>query len=367
MAAGATLAGLMLLLSACGQAPSNNATTSTTDAGTATQGSSAPDNSKFVACMVSDQGGFDDKSFNQTSFAGVQKAVSELGVSEKHVQSVAATDYANNVDSMVSAGCNIIIGVGFALSDAIVAAATANPNIYFAVVDDSPANAPSNVKPIVFNTNESSFLAGYLAASLTKSGTVGTYGGQPYPSVTIFMDGYAQGVDYYNQQKGTSVKLLGWDVASQQGSFVQSENPFVDVNAGKTAAQNQVSQGADVLFPVAGNAGTGALQVAQASNGSVSAIWVDTDGCVSASDYCSVMPTSVYKAMDVAVYQVISDALNNQFSATPYVGTLANDGTGIAPWHDWDSKISDQTKSEIDSIKADIISGAIKVTSAGAH
>ena len=317
--------------------------------------------------MVSDQGGFDDKSFNQTSYAGLQKAKADFGVAEAHVQSIAATDYANNVNAMVGAGCNIIIGVGFALSDAIVQAATANPNIEFAVVDDSPAKAPSNVKPLVFNTNESSFLAGYLAASLSKSGTVGTYGGQPYPSVTIFMDGFAQGVAYYNQQKSANVKLLGWDVASQQGSFVQSENPFVDVNAGKTAATNLTAQGADVLFPVAGNAGTGALQVAQASNGSITAIWVDTDGCISASDYCSAIATSVYKAMDVAVYQVIQDAMNGKFSGTPYVGTLANQGTGIAPFHDFDSKINAQTKQELQAIQAQIIAGTIKVASAGAH
>jgi len=348
----------MLALTACGQ----GTTTTPTDTNSTTDNP----NANFVACMVSDQGGFDDKSFNQTSFEGVKKAVSDFGIQEKHVQSVAATDYANNVNSMVAAGCNIIIGVGFALSESVVAAAAANPNIYFAVVDDSP-QATSNFKAIVFNTNEASFLAGYLAASISQTGIVGTYGGQPYPSVTIFMDGYAQGVDYYNAQKGTSVKLLGWDVAAQDGSFVQSENPFVDVAAGKTAAQNQVSQGADVLFPVAGNAGTGALQVAAASNGKVSAIWVDTDGCVSASDYCSIMPTSVYKAMDVAVYQVIKDAMEGNFSSDPYVGTLANSGTGIAPWHDWDSKISADTKAEIDTIKAKIISGEIKVASAGAH
>jgi len=362
MAAGATVAALMLLLTACGQP--EVITPTPTDEST-----SAPTNpnADFVACMVSDQGGFDDKSFNQTSFEGVKKAVADFGIQEKHVQSIAATDYANNVNSMVAAGCDIVIGVGFMLSDAIKDAGIQNPNIKFAVVDDLPAEAPDNVKGLLFNTNESSFLAGYLAASISKTGTVGTYAGMLIPSVTIFMDGYAQGVDYFNQQKGTSVKVLGWDVATQQGTAVQSENPFIDINAGKVAAQNQVSQGADVLFPVAGNAGTGALQVAAASDGAVSAIWVDTDGCISAADYCAIMPTSVYKAMDVAVYNAIKDALEGNFTSAPFVGTLANDGTGIAPFHDWTSKISDETKAEIDAIKGQIISGAIKVESAGAR
>ena len=364
MAAAATAAAIVLALSACSQP------TETPSSGPA---SSDNANAKFVGCMVSDQGGFDDKSFNQTSYAGLKKVANDFGITEKHVQSVSATDYATNVNAMVQQGCNIIIGVGFALADAVVAAAQANPDIEFAIVDDLPTDANfqplnlPNLKPLVFNTNESSFLAGYLAASITQTGVVGTYGGQPYPTVTIFMDGFVEGVAYYNQQKGTSVKVLGWDVDAQDGSFVQSTDPFVDAIAGKVAAQNLTAQGADVLFPVAGNAGTGALQVAQESNGKISAIWVDTDGCVSAVDYCAVMPTSVYKGLDIAVYQAVTDALNNQFSADPFIGTLANGGTGIADFHQWDSKISDQTKAELDTIKAGIIDGSIKAPSKGAY
>jgi len=375
LAAGSILAALMLALTACSSGTTPPPTTPTDTGAPATSDTSTPppapthtyaQHPDFLACMVSDSGGFDDKSFNQTSYLGLQNAVKDMGVQEKHLQSQTAADYANNVNAMVAANCNIIIGVGFNLSDSIVTAAKANPNIYFAVVDDSPT-APSNFKAIVFNTNESSFLAGYLAASITQTGIVGTYAGMKIPSVTIFMDGYVQGVAYYNQQKGTSVKVLGWDFDKQDGTAVQSENPFGDIPAGMTAAQNQVSQGADVLFPVAGNAGTGALQVAANSGGKVSAIWVDTDGCISAEQYCSVMPTSVYKAMDVAVEQVIEDAANGTFSSTPYVGTLANNGTGIAPWHLWDSKISDQTKQEIATIKQQIIDGTITVQSAGSH
>lgn len=353
VAVGVSLAAVALTLSACAQ-PGGGSSPSAT-------------NASFVGCMVSDQGGFDDKSFNQTSYEGLQQAQTDFGITEHHVQSNAATDYANNVQAMVSQGCNIIIGVGYALSDAMVAAAKANPTIDFAIVDDKPDNAPTNLKPLVFNTNESAFLGGYLAAAISQSGVVGTYGGQPYPTVTIYMDGFAEGVAYYNQQKSKDVKVLGWDVATQKGAFVTSNNPFVDAAAGKVSAQNLASQGADVLFPVAGNAGLGALQVAQESNGKTSAIWVDTDGCVSAADYCSVMPTSVYKGLDKAVYQAISDALNNQFNGSPYIGTLANGGTGISSYHDWDSKIDEQTKTELDAIKSQIIAGTIKVPSAGAY
>ena len=355
----ALIGALALSMSACAQAPSSSPSASG-------PGGASASASNFKGCMVSDMGGFDDKSFNQTSLAGLTKAVQDLGIQEGKVQSASDADYAKNVQSMVDAKCNVIVGVGFKLTDAIVAAAKANPDIKFAIVDDSPKEPQPNVKGILFQTSESSFLAGYLAASQSKSGKVGTFGGMKIPSVTIFMDGFAQGIDYYNQQKGKSVQMLGWDVTKQDGQFVQSQNPFTDVAAGKTTATNLTSQGADVLFPVAGGAGVGALQVAQESGGKVNAIWVDTDGCVSAAQYCSVLMTSVYKAMDVAVYDVIKAAKDGTFTNTNFVGTLKNDGTGIAPYHDFSSKIDSATQAEIDKIKAGIIDGSIKVSSVSA-
>jgi len=356
---------LALSLSGCAKAPGTASTSTTNPASTSTSATGSASN--FLACMVSDQGGFDDKSFNQTSYAGVTNAVKKLGIKEQHVQSVTADDYAKNVQSMISAKCDIIIGVGFALADAVTAAAKANPTVKFALVDSATNEPLPNAKGLLFNTNEAGFLAGYLAASISQSGKVATYGGQPYPSVTIFMDGYVEGVKYFNDKKGKSVQVIGWDVDKQDGMMVQSQSPFTDVAAGKTAADNQVSQGADVLFPVAGNAGTGALQAAQASNGKVSAIWVDTDGCISASQYCSVIPTSVYKGMDVAVEQVITDTFNGKFNADDYVGTLANKGVGIAPFHDWDSKISADLKAELTAIQKGIIDGTIKAPSKSAN
>jgi len=378
-----TVAGAVALaLSGCAQAPTTStqasvpaptstsapvATSSSAAPSTTAPSSTAPAASNFLACMVSDQGGFDDKSFNQTSYQGVLNAVKDLGIQEKHVQSVTADDYGRNVQAMVDAKCDLIIGVGFNLADAVTAAAKANPNTKFALVDSTTSEPLPNAKGILFNTHEAGFLAGYLAAGISKTGKVATYGGAPYPSVKIFMDGYVDGVKYHNDQKGTNVQVLGWDVEKQQGQMVPGNSPFVDVAAGKTLADQQVSQGADVLFPVAGNSGTGALQTAQASNGKVSAIWVDTDGCVSASQYCSVIPTSVYKGMDVAVEQVIKDAKEGKFSADPYVGTLANAGVGISPFHDWDAKIPADLKAELETIKKGIIDGTIKVTSVNAN
>jgi len=170
-------------------------------------------------------------------------------------------------------------------------------------------------------------------------------------------------VEYYNQQKGEKVQVLGWDADKQDGQFVPGDNPFENVKGGQQTAQGLISQGADILFPVAGPAGEGALQAAKASGGKVNAIWVDTDGCVSAETYCANIISSVYKGLDVAVKDAITAAKDGSFSNEPYVGTLENEGTGLSPFHDFDGKVPAELKSELDTLKADIISGKIKIES----
>lgn len=355
LSAAALLAAASMTLSACGEAPGEGGNSASSGA-----------KSEFKACMVSDSGGFDDKSFNQTSHDGLVKAGKELGIQTGEVESTDTKDFATNIKSMIDAKCNIIITVGFLLSDATVEAAKANPDVKFAIVDDNPKKAKGlkNLKPLVFNTAESSFLAGYYAAASTKTGKVATFGGMKIPTVTIFMDGYAQGVKYYNETKKKNVQLLGWNAEKQDGQFVPEPKPFENIAGGKQTAQNLASQGADIILPVAGPAGQGALQVAKDSKGKVNTIWVDTDGCVSASDYCSVIPTSVYKGMDVAVFDAIKAAKDNSFSADPYIGTLKNEGTGIAPFHEFDGKVPAELKTELDKVKQDIIDGKIKIESA---
>lgn len=361
MAAALTLAG-------CAEPPapaSSGEPSSSSQGGEGSGGGSlaSPGTPEFKACMVSDSGGFDDKSFNQTSYKGLTDAVSELSIRQGQVESQNASDYAKNINAMIDAKCNIVITVGFLLADATVAAAKAHPNVDFAIVDNQPKNAPDNLKPLVFNTAQSAFLGGYLAAGMTKTNKVGTFGGSKIPTVTIYMDGFAQGVAYYNKQKGTDVSVLGWNADKQDGSFVPGDNPFENVQGGKQTAQNLASQGADIIFPVAGTAGEGALQVAKASGGKVNAIWVDTDGCLSAKEYCSSIISSVYKGMDVAVDKVVTSSYHDKFDAGEYVGTLDNDGTGLSPYHQWASKVPQSLQKEITQLRKDIIAGKITITS----
>ncbi|MCU1515223.1 MAG: family transporter substrate-binding protein [Microbacteriaceae bacterium] len=317
--------------------------------------------------MVSDSGGFDDKSFNQLGLEGLQSAAKDLGVKEKHVESNADTDYAPNIDSLVSAGCNLIITVGFNLSAASLAAAKANPDIQFAIIDDA-ADADfdgkvdePNIKPILFDTAQAAYLAGYAAASYSKSGVVGTFGGMQFPTVTIFMDGFAEGVAKYDTDKGKSVKVVGWDVASQKGSFTGG---FAANDTAKSTAQNLIDQGADVIFPVGGPI----FQSAGAAIGdkSIALLGADADVYNTFPTYDKLYLTSVLKGIDPATQAVVkasSKQKKGEFDNVAYVGTLKNNGVGIAPFHDFKSKVDGSLQGEIDKLKASIIDGSLVIKS----
>ncbi len=178
-------------------------------------------------------------------------------------------------------------------------AAKANPNQKFAIVDFSYSPAVKNIDALVFNTVQDGFLGGYLAAGMSKTGKVATFGGQKLPTVTIYMDGFWDGVQYYNTEHHKHVKVLGWNEKTQNGSFTGN---FTDQTTGQTLTQTFISEGADVIFPVAGNVGLGAakaVQNADAAAGSqkVNMIWVDTDGCISAAQYCKYFISSVTKGI----------------------------------------------------------------------
>ncbi|UTT71476.1 BMP family ABC transporter substrate-binding protein [Arthrobacter sp. DNA4] len=347
----ATLGASALVLTGCGAAPEAGSTAS---AGA----------SDYTGCIVSDSGGFDDQSFNQSSYEGLKKTEKDLGIKVNQIESKTNNDFEPNLRAMVTAGCNLTITVGFLLGDATKAQATANPDKHFAIIDFGYDQPISNVKPIIYDTAQAAFLAGYLAAGTTKTGTVATFGGIKIPTVTIFMDGYADGVKYYNQQKGKNVKLLGWNKDAQDGSFT---GDFEKQDVGKQLTKNFLDQGADIVMPVAGPVGKGAgaaLNEAKAAGKDVKLIWVDSDGYLTAPDYKGIMLSSVMKQMGEAVETVVSEDKDGKFNSTPYVGTLANDGVQLAPFHDLDSQVPAELKSDLEKIKKDIVDGKLKVESA---
>jgi basic membrane protein A len=346
-----------LTLAGCGEREETPSGSDATASPSETTDAPAQSNPDFKACMVSDSGGFNDKSFNQTSHDGLEKAASDLGIETGEVESNSPNEFPDNIDAMVKQDCDIITTVGFLLGDATEAAAKKNPKVDFSIVDFAYEKAPKNVKGLLFDTAAPSFLAGYLAAGVSESGVVGTFGGAQIPSVTSFMDGFQSGVEKYNEDEGTDVQVIGWDKEKQKGTFT---NDFESKTKGQSAAAEMITQGADIVFPVAGPAGLGALQAVQDAD--LKAIWVDTDGCVSAAEYCDVLLTSVMKGMDVAVEESIKASLEGNFDNTPYTGTLENGGVSLAPYNEQEQNVPAELAAKIEELKQQIIDGELEVS-----
>lgn len=352
-AAGLTGVGLIALLTGCGSAPT---ATSAAPSVSAVAG--------FKPCIVSDLGGFDDRSFNQQGWQGVQQASQTLGVTPIKVQSKAETDYAPNLVSLVSQGCTTIVTVGFNLAAATAVAAKANPKINYLLIDATPTDASGNsvtlpnVKTLLFDTAQAAFLAGYLAAGYTTTKIVGTYGGLNLPTVSIFMDGFKQGIDYYNKQNSASVKLLGWN--GTDGSFTGG---FAADDKARNIAQGLIDQNADVILPVGGPIYQPAAAAIKASGKNIALMGVDADVTQTDPSVATILITSIQKEIQVAVNQTILDAGQGKFQATAYVGTLANNGVGLAPYHSYDSKVSQALQKKITDLKAQIIAGTVPIKS----
>lgn len=284
--------------------------------------------SGYKACQVTDVGGIDDKTFNATAWQGVLDAGASLGVEGKYLESQQQTDYETNLNLFVEEGCDLIVTVGFLLGDATYAAADANPDQLYTIVDFPNSDPPkANLVGLLFATDQAAFLAGYVAAANTQTGKVGTFGGINIPPVTAFMDGFWYGVQYYNQQNGTNVEVLGWNPATQEGLFTGN---FESTDDGRAFGESLMDEGADIIMPVAGPVGLGTAAAVQ-ERGNAWIIGVDTDMTVSAPEYAGVILTSVLKNMNIAVYSMIEADINGSFpGGTNYFGTLANNGVGLA-------------------------------------
>ncbi len=310
---------------------------------------------KLKVGMITDAGGIDDKSFNATSWKGVEQAVKELKIDGSYLESKQQTDYATNLAQYVNQDADLILTVGFLLADDTADFASRYPDINFAIVD--MPSLGDNVRGLTFATDEAAFLAGYAAAAATKTGKVATFGGINIPPVAIFMVGFEYGVEYYNQKHGTNVEVLGWDTAANDGVFVGN---FDSTDDGRRVAETFMNEGADVIMPVAGPVGLGSAQAIK-ERGNAWLIGVDTDWTVSASEYKDIILTSVLKNMDVVVFDTIKAVEADDFAGfkgETYVGTLANNGVGIASVAS--GAVPASLKAELDGIKADIIAGQIK-------
>lgn len=337
----------LLALTACGEAPDE-------ENGTAGGDGEEVD---YQACLVSDTSGWDDQSFNQSAMNGLNAAIDDLGIDSSSAESQSDADYAPNVDSMVQQGCDLVFGIGFLLQEAVQDAAQENPDTDFALIDELFMDGDEvleleNGKPVQFNTAEAAYLAGYVAAAMSETGTVGTFGGIQVPPVAVFMDGFADGVERYNEDNDEEVDLVGWDKETQQGSF---SGDFENQAQGRALTEQLLSQGADVIMPVAGLVGLGAAAAIE-EDGDAMMVWVDEDGYES-TDYGDIILTSVLKDISSSVYDTIEEGANDGFSNEPYIGTLENGGVGLAPFHDFEDDVPEEVVEAVETIQQEIIDG----------
>jgi basic membrane lipoprotein Med (substrate-binding protein (PBP1-ABC) superfamily) len=318
----------------------------------------APMEEEFRVGMISDVGGVDDASFNQTTWEGLDRADQEIeGVSAQFLESQAQADYENNITEFAEQGYDMIVTVGFLLGDATAKMAEVYPDIKFAIIDFAYDPPIPNVEGIVFNSDEAAFLAGYLAAGMAmeldpEDPQIGWVGGMQIPPVEIFIVGYESGMEYYNQQKGTSV--------TSSGTYVGN---FEAPDEGKTAGNSLLDEGVDIIFGVGGKTGNGGLVAVREradAGEAVAGIGVDVDQYFTLPTEKGILITSVEKRLDNAVFNAVKDAVEGNFGGGGvYVGTLENDGVGLAPYHDWEDRVPEDLKAEVDALKPQIIAGTL--------
>jgi len=318
---------------------------------------------KVKACQVTDTGGIDDKSFNQTAWKGVEDAIAKYGnVEGKYLESQQQADYEVNINAFVAEKCDVIIPVGFLLADASAAAAEANPDQKFAIIDVDYLAFP-NLRGSGFAIDQATFLNGYLAAAMTKTGKVGTYVGIAFPATTKFMDGFALGVEYYNTQKGTDVKVLGWDYKTRQGLEVGN---FESTDDGRKMGEQLMDEGADIIMPVAGPVGLGTLAVME-ERGSGMLIGVDNDWSLANPDKAQFILSNAMKNMDVFVTETIGMVIDGTFKGENWIGNLDNGGVALTYGSQLGADVPAELKAEIEALIPMIISGEIPTLPEGVY
>ncbi len=305
----------------------------------------------FKVGLVTDVGRINDRSFNQSAWEGVKMAAEKLGMSEddiKYIETKDAKDYADNINQFVENGYNVIISVGFALGDATHEAAANNPDIMFIGVDQFQADPLPNYAGLIFPEDKAGYLAGVLAASLDKTGTIAAVlGTDLVPPVVAFKEGYEAGA----KATKPDIKIIS---TYHPGELSQA---FVDPEWGAATAKQAMDQGADVVFGAGGMTGNGALQeVAAAAEAGkeVYCIGVDTDQWETLPAAHPCLVSSAMKLITPGVADLITKAAAGDFPGGNYVGDV-----GLAPFHDFEDKVPQDVKDLLAKTKEGLLDGSI--------
>jgi basic membrane protein A len=200
-------------------------------------------------------------------------------------------------------------------------------------------------------------LAGYASASWSRTGVMGTFGGIQIPPVTAFMDGFLAGANYYNDQQGATVRVLGWDGST--GSFTGN---FDSLDDARGLTVGMLQENADVILPVGGPIGQGTFAAIEDQNAEAVGLGVDVDWTETVPQYSSLMLTHVLKRIDQSVFLAIQRAVNGEAPQPVFLNNLENEGVGLGEFHDYEGDISDETRSQLDQLQQDLINGDVAVS-----
>ncbi len=315
--------------------------------GTATPGAMTG-GKKIKVGLVTDVGSINDKNFNQASYEGVQQAEKDLGAEIKYLEPKDAKEYAQLIDQFVSANYDVIVTVGFALGDATTAAAKANPNVKFIGVDQFQAATLPNLAGLIFEEDKAGYLAGALAAGLSKSHNIGAVlGTDTVPPVWRYGEGYKVGAKA--QDPSVTVQVT-------YHSDVDISKTFNDPAWGKTTALSMMDKGADVVFGAGGNTGNGALfAAAERKDKGILCIGVDVDQYNTVPESQPVIVSSAEKKLTAGVFTLLKAVQSGTLKGGNNTGEV-----GLAPFHDLAAKVPADLKTKLDKITADLASGTIK-------
>jgi len=343
-----------MLLAACAPAAPTAAPVQPTTAPAATA-AALPNGSSIKVGLVTDTGSVNDQAFNQLAWEGVQKAATDMGFQAKFLESTQPSDYETNIDALAAEGYNVIITVGSPMGDVTALKAQQYPDIKFAIIDNAYAiSGLANVTSLMFAEEQIGFLAGVLAGGMSRSGFVCSVSSLRTPASGRYMVSFFQGASW---QAGPEMKFMN--------NYINTEttDPNVpsstDSTQGKETALKLIGNGCDVVFAIGGDAVNGALLAAKESN--LPAVGADVDQYNTDPEVQSALITSAMKNVDVAVYNYLKTVADGSVQAGISTSTLQNGGVGLAPFHDWDSKIPADLKAQIQQASDGIKDGSIKI------
>ncbi|MGQ0849799.1 MAG: BMP family lipoprotein [Actinomycetota bacterium] len=367
------LAAVMLVLAACAGGPA--ATTAAPTTAPPVETTEAPEETTTVpgettttgaaanpvaVCLVTDLAGVDDRSFNASAWQGVLDSAAAGYVSGDPIllESDDQSDYQPNIDQCLSQGAQHIVTVGFELGEATASNAAANADVNFTIVDFGYDPDIPNVRELVYQTDEAAFAGGYLAAGVSQSGIIGTYGGLNIPTVSIFLDGLTRGVAHYNEIKGTDVRVVGWDVDAQDGSFTGTFDPADP--AVRALCESILDEGADIMLPVGGaiNLPCGTAILDRGLDAALIGVDADAFNAMPA-EYQDLWLVTIEKGIAIQVQRSIAEHAGGMWTPGGVVGNLENDAVGLSEYHSWADRVPAELDAEVQQILADIKAGAL--------